>query len=276
MPNIHELVPHNFNKDIFIRENIVKSDYCSAHWHYDLEVIYVLEGAVEFMLGEKMVQISKGNFIIIPPKQIHSTLSLNGNHSIIFQISYEFLNRYISSVDILDFYNSTNIPPEKGDINKEVKKCIKHLLNVFVKKEKYYELIFHEYLFHFLTLMMNHYSYNNKDKVVKTDKDFERLSCALQYMKDHYNQQLTLGDIADTLSLNEAYLCRYFKKHIGIAPMKYMNSIRIEHIYTDLLSTNDNLYELLEKHGFYNYKVFRKMFYDTFHTTPGNLRKNAM
>ena len=42
-----------------------------------------------------------------------------------------------------------------------------------------------------------------------------------------------------------------------------------------MTATDLPLKVLLEKHGFTNYKLFRKMFYEQFATTPGEYRKNA-
>ncbi len=52
------------------------------------------------------------------------------------------------------------------------------------------------------------------------------------------------------------------------------NDIRISHIYQDLVSTNDKISVILERHGFTNYKLFRKVFYKHFGATPTEVRKN--
>ena len=60
---------------------------------------------------------------------------------------------------------------------------------------------------------------------------------------------------------------------MGCTYLEYINEIRLSHIYQDLTSTDYPLYQLLEIHGFKNYRVFRRMFHEHFHTTPGALRK---
>ena len=54
---------------------------------------------------------------------------------------------------------------------------------------------------------------------------------------------------------------------MGVTYFQYLNEIRLSHIYRDLTSTDLPLKVLLEKHGFTNYKLFRKMFYEQFATT---------
>ena len=53
--------------------------------------------------------------------------------------------------------------------------------------------------------------------------------------------------------------------------LEYVNSIRLSHIHQDLLNTNYSISELLERHGFTNYKLFSKMFRDTYGCSPSLL-----
>ena len=46
-----------------------------------------------------------------------------------------------------------------------------------------------------------------------------------------------------------------------------------DHIYQDLIITNDTLHQILEYHGFTNYKLFRKVFFEHFQATPSQIRK---
>lgn len=51
------------------------------------------------------------------------------------------------------------------------------------------------------------------------------------------------------------------------------NEVRLSHIYQDLITTNDTLQNILERHGFTNYKLFRRMFSQRFQGTPSQIRK---
>lgn len=60
---------------------------------------------------------------------------------------------------------------------------------------------------------------------------------------------------------------------MGKTFLEYLNEIRLSHIYEDLVSTDLALKTILENNGFTNYKLFRQLFYNNFHTTPGEYRK---
>ena len=48
--------------------------------------------------------------------------------------------------------------------------------------------------------------------------------------------------------------------------------LRLSHIYRDLITTDDAIHLILERHGFTNYKLFRRMFHEHFGDTPLRIR----
>ena len=137
-------------------------------------------------------------------------------------------------------------------------------------------LRFNSLLFEMFYLLYHSFSREVESSQFKKDvKNFVRLEPVLEYTKKHYNTPITLSEISQIACFQEEYFCHYFKKNMGVTYFQYLNEIRLSHIYRDLTSTDLPLKVLLEKHGFTNYKLFRKMFYEQFATTPGEYRKNA-
>lgn len=59
---------------------------------------------------------------------------------------------------------------------------------------------------------------------------------------------------------------------MGITFLEYQNELRLSYIYRDLINTEDLVAEILERHGFANYKLFRRMFKARFGDTPLKVR----
>ena len=92
-------------------------------------------------------------------------------------------------------------------------------------------------------------------------------------MEHHYAEEITLGEAAEEAGLNKEYFCRFFKKQMGSTFLEYQNELRLSHIYHDLLTTNDLIQTILERHGFTNDKLFRRMFRERFEKTPSQVRR---
>ena len=108
-----------------------------------------------------------------------------------------------------------------------------------------------------------------------TDEERTRLITVMDYVNAHYNESISLSDAASLIALNPEYFCRFFKKNMGITFLEFVNQVRFSHICEDILRTDTSITELLTRHGFTNYKLFRRMFSERFHATPTEIRKHV-
>ena len=60
---------------------------------------------------------------------------------------------------------------------------------------------------------------------------------------------------------------------MGITYLEYQNELRLSFIYQDIISTDDSIKDILERHGFTNYKLFRRMFFEHFKASLTEVRK---
>ena len=135
-------------------------------------------------------------------------------------------------------------------------------------------LRFNSLLFELLFQLLHNFSV----RVVHSDfsqreKDRTRLNTILSYIKSNYNRPISIEEISSVAYLQSGYFCRFFKKCMGITFLEYQNELRLSYIYQDILSTNDSIRDILDRHGFSNYKLFRRMFHEHFHATPTEIRK---
>lgn len=136
-------------------------------------------------------------------------------------------------------------------------------------------LVFNSLLFDILFQLYHNFStpvlHANPNK---KKKELDRLNPVLQYITQNYNRPIPLREIADIAILQPGYFCRFFKNTMGTTFLEYQNELRLSHIYQDLIETNDPVNVILERHGFTNYKLFRRMFKETFGDTPTQIRKS--
>ncbi|MDD3402256.1 MAG: response regulator [Hespellia sp.] len=83
---------------------------------------------------------------------------------------------------------------------------------------------------------------------------------AIQYIKQNYTSDLSLGEIAETAALNESYFSGIFKRDIGKSIPEYLNEIRIEKAKELIVTTGLKNYEIAERVGFGNGSYFSTIF----------------
>jgi len=83
---------------------------------------------------------------------------------------------------------------------------------------------------------------------------------ALNYIDQHYDEKISLEDVAQKLHLSKHYLCNAFKKGTGENMSLYINKLRIEKAKKLLLESDGRIKEIFEEVGYSNQQYFSKVF----------------
>ena len=114
-----------------------------------------------------------------------------------------------------------------------------------------------------------------KEDLPEPSRNQLRIKEIVSYIDKHYMEPLSLEQIADVFGLNSDYFSRMFRQNIGIPFTQHVNHVRLTHIYHDICSTDEPVLEVLDKHGFTNYKLFSRMFKEVYGDTPREIRRRA-
>ncbi|MBE5825856.1 MAG: helix-turn-helix domain-containing protein [Butyrivibrio sp.] len=264
--------------DIFFWVFDDSSSYVATHWHSAIEVMYILEGEVDITVNGSTTELLPGDVFLVDSAIPHSTKSLNGNKAVLIQLPYPLLERYIPNLASrrfeLDCRSKNPIVRTKV---LQLIEIIKQMQVVFEVKPEGEILRFNSLLFEFMFQIYHNFSeeVNDADNRKET-KTFGRIQNILDYLDNNYASQISLDEIASVACFQKEYFCHFFKKQMGITYTRYLNDLRLAKIRKDLAETDLPLKDILEKHGFTNYKLFRKMFNETFGCTPVAYRKKLM
>ncbi len=83
---------------------------------------------------------------------------------------------------------------------------------------------------------------------------------ALNYINSHYQEKISLDDVAKELHLSKQYLCNTFKKETGENMSLYINKLRIDKAKELLLEPDGRIKEIFEEVGYSNQQYFSKVF----------------
>ena len=172
---------------------------------------------------------------------------------------------------------NTNVVSQKSAINK-IRKILDELYSGYTQKEEGYILTFYSNVFLLLNILIKEFSIKRDVKeYLKSKKNEDRMQRIIDYVTDHYDEEeISLKSISKFIGLHPVYFSRYFKEQMGVTFLEYVNTVRLYRIYQDVLNTDLTIKEIQERHGFYNYKLFVKMFKKTYGTTPLQLRKKYL
>lgn len=249
--------------------------YIPSHWHRAVEILYMLEGELEVTVELRTGVIRAGQCMLINANVIHATKCTRPNKAIVLQIPLDFMETYIPEVpQLLFLWDPETADPIRRTKIDMLKETLRQMQIANDIRPQGFLLRFNSLLFELLFQLYHNFSV----KVLKTDvgrrnKDLSRLDPVLAYTAKNYSRPISTAQIARVAYLQPGYFCRFFKKCMGVTFLEYQNELRLSYIYRDLLSTSDPVQMILERHGFSNYKVFRRMFRERFGDTPLGVRK---
>ena len=94
-----------------------------------------------------------------------------------------------------------------------------------------------------------------------------------QYIREHYEDPLSLDLLADKVFLTPHYLSSIFIQEKGIGINKYIKNLRMEKARELLTSTNMKISEICERVGYSNLSYFCRSFRNEYGMTPEQYRR---
>ena len=130
-----------------------------------------------------------------------------------------------------------------------------------------------ELMIHLSRAMRNEWEENLR---VKNGKARELVKIARQYMDENFEQGITVAEAAQYVFLSQGYFTRAFKDELGISPMNYLMSKRIEKA-CELLENNEiKVSSIAVQSGFSSPQRFNVAFRKLMGKTPMEYRKEHM
>lgn len=248
------------------------------HWHREMEILYILNGhATVHMEGEEY-ELNPLDAVVMDYARIHEVIyALPQTMGICIHVSRQLLRRYLPEAEPFAIRCAgQRLRPGQQEYYNEICGYLKELTVLYVNQNETYRLKSTARILELLACLVEHFSEPVSMVATQTRAGkMERLEQICMYVDHHYREEMTLQEAADELGLNREYFCRFFKQSTGSSFMRYVNQVRLNYIYQDLLHTDDPVQEIMERHGFFNQKLFYRMFKERYHCTPRQARRMA-
>lgn len=106
-------------------------------------------------------------------------------------------------------------------------------------------------------------------------KNHQIINKIKEYIRSHFDQGLTLEEIAESVYLSPYYISRIFKEEQGITVMDYLTKVRIEEAKKLLRNPRYNIDEISGKLGYSDPSYFSKVFRRYEGLSPSQFRQKA-
>ncbi len=254
------------------------------HWHDELEFIYIEKGIVEYHVKDQVITLreGQGGFInsnvlhLLKPRdqcpgsvlyaQTFKPLFLSGFYNSIFEQKYITL---VISCKNLEYYVFS---PENARHAAILEKML--LSYKIAENESYgYEFQVRGLLSSMWLLLLKELQPIISKKVIQSSVESERIKSMISYIQSHYQDKITVRDIAASVNISERVCYRYFMRNIGMSPVEYLLQYRIRAAEELLANTDKPVTEIALLVGFNNSSYFGKVFHAATGHAPREYRK---
>lgn len=104
--------------------------------------------------------------------------------------------------------------------------------------------------------------------------DSRRIEKAFEYMRNNYEKEISLEDIAKIVNMTVVSFSRFIKKRTGKTFIDSLNDIRLGHASRLLIDTRLSIAEVSYKCGYNNLSYFNRIFKKKHNSTPKEFREN--
>ena len=265
---------------------------CSHHWHEEIEILYFEKGTFLVEVGMDRYPVDRECFFFINSTEMHAIRSFTEyrEYAAVFQPSIlEFAFSDASQQDIIRpvIANELTFPRciRSGDRGfDEIRGLFRILMDVSdpdpchpADKPWVWnispcgQLCIKAALLNILAVLDREKLFTSDTYL--PDHRVEILKSSITYMKEHYQDKIYISDLSALANMNEQYYCRFFKKAIGVAPIRYLNDYRIRKSMELLRTTDKPVLDISVECGFNNLGNYMRSFRNLNHTTPLQYRK---
>ena len=249
-----------------------------SHWHTELEMIRIIDGTLNVRLNNSTYTAKQNDILFANPEIIHSAMPEDCVYEcIVFDISYlsagfEGCKYFFEGLLNNEYFLQEHIPFDDSPIHELVGNVFELMKN---KSSGYKFKVIGELYKVFGEIIDSHlYSHISGVSEITADKNMHKLKNVLMYMRDNYDRQITLDDMANAADMSSKYFCYFFKEMTRKSPVEYLNTYRVEKAARKLITSDMSVTDVAYSCGFNDLSYFIKTFKAYKGITPAKFRKS--
>ncbi len=255
------------------------------HWHYFMEIIYMLEGTGLVECNGKTYVVGEGDMILFHPEAVHAIYTATN-----IPLKYEGIK-----FDINKLYTENSYAPKLRVIMESANKS-EHA-DIFFREEQIrtlpvrdvleecrrelenrnygYDIVVHNKICYLLVCLIRIWRENgfNTDSAASHSSEVDSIHAITAYIDTHAGESIRVEDLADMCNMSYSYFAKNFKQYYGRSCKEYIEFIRVSKAADLLLFTDFDLSYISQETGFSDSSHLIKIFKKWKGVTPKQFKK---
>ncbi|MEK5235194.1 AraC family transcriptional regulator [Paenibacillus sp. FSL L8-0470] len=257
-------------------------DLTYPHWHKEIEIIYVTKGRLNLGINDTPIRMEQGEIQFINGGDVHYFLASPESERFVIQFDLGLFqevtalggNEYSLRDLFTEMEQSSSSWPEA--VATKVIGLLESIYEEDTQRREGYAYLIKARLFELLTVIMREVPKNSSNRGPKFSEDtqiqsretLERLERIFIYVEQHYQEPITLNEVAGHMGFSPYYFTKLFKKNTGMTFVAFLNEYRLNKAKWILLNENLPMSAVAEAAGFGSVKTFHHFFKEATGISP--------
>ena len=260
--------------EAFLYDTVTMPFPVRPHWHYFMEIIYMLEGTGLIECDGQSFAVEEGDMILFHPESVHAIYTATNFHLkyavIKFDVNKLYTeNSYAPKLRVI--LESANKSKEAGIFFKEetikdipVKEIFDECRLELENQNYGYDIVVHNKICYLLVQLIRIWRENgfSTDMAAARAVETDSIHDITAYIDAHAGESIRVEELADMCNMSYSYFAKNFKQYYGRSCKEYIEFIRVSKAADLLLFTDFDLSYISQETGFSDsshlIKIFRK------------------
>lgn len=251
-----------------------------AHWHYYMEIIYVLNGVATMIVDGKSYHVSSGDLILFHPQSVHAINADSQVRYAVLKFDINIMNQMQGSSlklrnifrnaranDMPIYFPAGTMP--HYDAASACHKCIEEINHSSYGNNQLIQC-------NITGMLIEIIRYWIAGGFVIDDTSYHEeaydIYSVTEYIDQHLSADLSVPEIAEACSMSYSYFAKKFPAVYGKTCKEYLEELRLYKVEEYLLFTNFDLNFIAQETGFSDCSHMIKSFKKRHGITPKRFR----
>ena len=244
-----------------------KNNYCAGnHFHSNIEVLYVISGEIEAIIGGKSRILTANCACIASSYDSHNYISHKDSEVYILIIPSDSIGEFnVLSRNML-FKDNFLLECERSV---QLKAALENLLEFHETRDLFLPK---GYIYTILGIFIEQLGLVKRQAKVTSNVLMRDI---LIHMEEHFQEDISIDDLAKKFGYNKDYLSHLINKNLGFGFKYYLNQIRIRFAAQLLRNTAESIgmSEVADSSGYSNIRTFNRVFKEFYQISPKDYKR---
>lgn len=245
----------------------------AAHWHREIEVLYVVSGSYRIYINSSAYDAKEGDLAVCNSGDIHyCDPREEGSVLYILVFDPDEIRSLYKNRRFLSHFTTAEALRE-AQAERELDRLLMAIRKELTCRSAYYEEVGSSILTELWALGLRCFPGGEEEEADQRWSLLESFQQLLDDIEVNYANDITLSYAAEKLNYSTWYCSKLFSRLTGMTFCRYVNGIRIEKAVDMLTHTNRSVTDIALSCGFSNTRTFNRVFLDITGATPTAFQK---